>query len=252
MMKETYIYTQREEDLGLVDVFDFFFTLSLSLSMSFLCTLVRIDVCKNGYDATRIGTEKKKKKASNMHTHNLETVVERSGRVCVCVQSETNKHNTCKPVDVSVYFLLDGNGEEKKIFIEKEMKNFGISISRNERRAENRLFSRQISVRFAIICRLARASEPMTASVLDVHSLPSRWTRRLRNKHVGIGFLLLDRIEVSLKTMATFKGLIDAECGTTNPLIKLSQIYTRDNTHVLQVVQIDFDISIDLTLTAFD
>jgi hypothetical protein len=35
--------------------------------------------------------------------------------------------------------------------------------------------------------------------------------------------------------MAALKPLLDAECGTTNPLIKLSQFYTRDNTLVTQV-----------------
>ncbi|CAF4587960.1 unnamed protein product [Rotaria sp. Silwood1] len=34
--------------------------------------------------------------------------------------------------------------------------------------------------------------------------------------------------------MAALKPLLDAECGTTNPLIKLSQFYTRDNTLVTQ------------------
>lgn len=34
--------------------------------------------------------------------------------------------------------------------------------------------------------------------------------------------------------MAALKPLLDAECGTTNPLIKLSQFYSRDNTLVTQ------------------
>ncbi|CAF0796553.1 unnamed protein product [Didymodactylos carnosus] len=34
--------------------------------------------------------------------------------------------------------------------------------------------------------------------------------------------------------MAALKGLIDSECGQTNPLIKLSQFYARDNTLVTQ------------------
>lgn len=34
--------------------------------------------------------------------------------------------------------------------------------------------------------------------------------------------------------MAALKPLLDAECGTTNPLIKLTQIYSRDNTLVTQ------------------
>ena len=129
IMKERCIYTQREEDLGLVDVFDFFFTLTLTLSLSLSRCLSYAPSFASMY--VRIGTMQhteayKKKKESNMHTHNLETVVERSGRVYVCTAKQTN---TCKPVDVSVYFLLDDNGEEEKNLIEKEIENFCISIS---------------------------------------------------------------------------------------------------------------------------
>jgi len=38
----------------------------------------------------------------------------------------------------------------------------------------------------------------------------------------------------SFCSMATFQGLIAQECGTTNPLIQLSQLYTRDATNVRQ------------------
>jgi hypothetical protein len=79
-VREIHVYTQRERDLGLVDVFDFFVALSLSLSRLF--TLVCIYVCKYGYDATY-----KNKKKRIEHTHNLETVVERGS-----VHIETNKH----------------------------------------------------------------------------------------------------------------------------------------------------------------
>jgi len=36
--------------------------------------------------------------------------------------------------------------------------------------------------------------------------------------------------------MAVFKPLLDAECGTTNPLVKLSQFYTHNHTHITQVI----------------
>jgi len=51
--------------------------------------------------------------------------------------------------------------------------------------------------------------------------------------------------------MAALKPLLDAECGTTNPLIKLSQFYTRDNTLVTQVnplISCDFFSSLTLVL----
>ncbi len=41
--------------------------------------------------------------------------------------------------------------------------------------------------------------------------------------------------------MAALKPLLDAECGTANPLIKLSQFYTRDNTLVTQVKFFDYN-----------
>jgi hypothetical protein len=37
--------------------------------------------------------------------------------------------------------------------------------------------------------------------------------------------------------MAAFKTLLDNECGTTNPLIKLSQFYTHDKTLVTRVMK---------------
>ncbi len=37
------------------------------------------------------------------------------------------------------------------------------------------------------------------------------------------------------RNMAVFKPLLDVECGATNSLVKLSQFYTYDNTHVIQV-----------------
>ena len=42
--------------------------------------------------------------------------------------------------------------------------------------------------------------------------------------------------------MATFKTLLDNECGTTNPLIKLTQFYKHDNTRVKQVIKIYFSV----------
>ena len=42
-----------------------------------------------------------------------------------------------------------------------------------------------------------------------------------------------------LTIMATFQSLINSECGQVNPLIQLSQLYTRDTTNVLQVNRID-------------
>lgn len=84
--REIHVYTQRERDLGLLDVFDFF-RRSLSLSASLLAFLYSpsfcIRICKHGYDVTY----KNKKKIE--HAHSLETVVERDS---VCVHIETNKH----------------------------------------------------------------------------------------------------------------------------------------------------------------
>ena len=110
------IDVQREEDLGLGDVFDFF-TLTLSLSLSWCLSYAPSFASTYVSTGTMQHKERKKTKESNMHTHTHTTWKPWLSAVVVCIHSETNKH-----MQAGVCWFLQRRRRQKSI--EEEMKNF--------------------------------------------------------------------------------------------------------------------------------
>ena len=73
---------------------------------------------------------------------------------------------------------------------------------------------------------------------LAVHGLPTRAQREenvegtILNLHARVG-----PGPFQVRDMAAFKSLVDTECGSINPLVNLSQHFTRDPTHMTQVTR---------------